>query len=300
MQTFKVGSKKAGHRDLVFAPDGRTLFVGADALTLLDTTDGSSRALPDVKPYWGFALARGGTAVAVGDIGEIRLFDLDGGPLGNCELPGNFPHMLAGNARADVLFVTDYRFRKPSIRVFGTGAALEAPGFGLEERGQFATLQRDMYRLALSADGRWLVSESDDLMRVWNVGRKALPTTPTARMKVRSWYFVQDFALSADGALLIAVNSQGVELWDAARGKQVLRSGKHRRGVTAVACHPLKPQFATGDTGGNVFLWDHTGRVLARFAWGLKHVCGLTFAPDGLRAAALGANGKVVIWDLDA
>jgi hypothetical protein len=57
--------------------------------------------------------------------------------------------------------------------------------------------------------------------------------------------------------------------------------------------------FATGDTGGQVFLWDHTGRVLTRYDWGLGEVYAMCFAPDGLRCAAIDRAGKVVVWDVD-
>ena len=131
------------------------------------------------------------------------------------------------------------------------------------------------------------------------------PTELLAFVEVRAGKlgsYVDGIALSADGTRLATIGNRGVTLWDLANGapaREVFRSGKHRRGVTAVACNPTKSVLVTGDTAGQVFLWDDTGRVLTRFDWGLGDVYGLTFAPDGLRCAAADAKGKIVVWDVD-
>jgi WD40 repeat protein len=110
---------------------------------------------------------------------------------------------------------------------------------------------------------------------------------------------VHDFALTHDGKLLAVADGYALTLRDSANGKQVARSGQHRRAVTAVACSPKQPLLVSGDKTGKVFLWDTTGRVLKRYDWGLGEVYGLTFDADGLRAAAVDASGKVVVWDID-
>ena len=46
--------------------------------------------------------------------------------------------------------------------------------------------------------------------------------------------------------------------------------------------------------------WDAaTGRERASFRWPIGKVFSLAYAPDGLRLAAGGDSGRVVVWDVD-
>ena len=42
-----------------------------------------------------------------------------------------------------------------------------------------------------------------------------------------------------------------------------------------------------------------TGRERATYKWPIGRVYSLAFAPDGLRLAAGGDEGRVVVWDLE-
>lgn len=45
--------------------------------------------------------------------------------------------------------------------------------------------------------------------------------------------------------------------------------------------------------------WDgRTGELLKAYDWNIDKALCVTFAPDGLRAAAGGSTGKIVIWDV--
>jgi WD40 repeat protein len=172
-----------------------------------------------------------------------------------------------------------------------------------ERKGRFRIRPGRFPWLALSADGRRLAGRGPELL-VWDL---AIPDHPQLAVisvpaglpgSPAEW-----FALSADGTRLVTISNRGVTLWDTANGTptamEMFRSGKHRRRVSAVACSPTRPLFATGDTAGQVFLWDQAGHVLTRYDWGLDEVYALCFAPDGLRCAAIDRNGKVVVWDVD-
>ena len=151
-------------------------------------------------------------------------------------------------------------------------------------------------RLVVSADGKWLAGKSNQTLRVWNVGGPEVPARALRFVKTKS--LVYDFALSADGLHLVGVGSTGLSIWKTSGGG-FIHSGKHRRTVKAVACSPTKPMLVTGDNAGQVFLWDYSGNILTGYDWQLGEVCGLCFAPDGLRCAVVDKTGKVVIWDVD-
>jgi WD40 repeat protein len=174
----------------------------------------------------------------------------------------------------------------------------------LERQRRFAAQKERPWEMVGSADGRRLATgrgSKNDTIRVWEVpsakpegvtteDRPPVAVTPKTR--------AARFALSADGTHLATVGTKGLTLWNAATGRELWASGKHRRGVSMVAFCPTRLLLATGDNAGNIFLWDGAGRVLARYDFGLGETYGLSFAPDGLRCAAVGGD-QVILWDLD-
>lgn len=293
MQTFQVEVESAYHKKMAFSPDGRFLVIDAKALTLLDTAGGPTRTFPELGILsYGIAFVLNGAAIACTPFGGgVQVLDLATGKARKHEPKGVYPHAVAAVPTADAFYVSVYNFEgKSDLRVFGAA--------DLKQRAAFAAMDDKVDRLAISADGKRLAGRAGwRTLRVWNVGRPKLPARPAIKVDAKTQ--PNDFALSADGSRLAAGDSYALYVWDTASGERVVHSGKHRRGVMSVACCPTKPVIATGDNAGNVFLWDHTGRVLTRFDWGLTHVSGLAFAADGLRCAAIDGTGKVVVWDVD-
>jgi WD40 repeat protein len=293
MQTFQAEAESTCRKEIAFTPDGRYLAVGARGLVLLDTTGGPVRTIG--APHWlpeGLAFVRGGTAIAYRAFAQLVVSDLYGTPLWTEDVPlDGHPYVITADPRSNVLYASIRNSRRWEIHSFNA--------IGLAKRTKFVSGNQFVSRLVLSADGLWLASLGGNLLKVWNVGQKKPPNKPTAKVNIAWSDNITDIALSADGVLLVAVGNCGVWAWNTTSDTEVFRSGKHRRGVRAVACCPTKPLIATGDTAGNVFLWDHTGRVLTRFDWGLGEVNSLAFAPDGLRCAAVDERGKVVVWDVD-
>lgn len=289
MQQFQVEVDSPYRKAVAFTPDGRTLAVGAKAFTLIDTVNETLRTLPEVgRAYWGATLVSGGAALAYLPIGDgIKVLDL---ATGRTYGEKGFAYALAADPHADRCYVAIHNYLgKSELRALAVA--------DLSLRAKFAEIDDQIERLRISADGRWLAGYSRNTLRAWHVGGPKLPARAALSKFVLG---VGDFALSADGSRLVAGDSHVLYGWDAASGTEVFRSGKHRRGVTAVACSPTRPLVVSGDNAGKVFLWDHAGRVLTRFDWGLGRVSGLAFAADGLRCAAVGGTGKVVVWDVDA
>jgi WD40 repeat protein len=74
----------------------------------------------------------------------------------------------------------------------------------------------------------------------------------------------------------------------------------YEREATQVAFDPAGNFLATAGNDGNIRYWDaHTWREIKRHDLEIGNVQTLTFAPDGMRCAAGGSSGAIVIWDVD-
>ncbi len=69
--------------------------------------------------------------------------------------------------------------------------------------------------------------------------------------------------------------------------------------VCALAVSPDGRRVLTGNTDGELTLWDASGARRQRYDWGVKVPIAATFDRGGMRAAVGGTDGRVVVWDLD-
>jgi hypothetical protein len=303
MQTFQLTLNRVRHNELRFTPDGATLAIGGLPYVLLDLTAGAQRNLHKLGlGSWGWALVRNGAAVAhLPSSTEVQIYDIETERVSRHTVENGSARGIAIDRSGGLLYLS---VGAPGLR---PESEIRVATADMAPRGAFGAVGDYLGKLVLSADegtiaascGNWNAALRGDnfSFRVWNIANENRPSR--ARAQIRPRDPVNSFALSADGSRLAVAESSALSLWDTTSGKQVVRSGKHRRGVLAVACNPTKPLLVTGDTAGNVFLWDHAGNVMTRYDWKLREVHGLCFAPDGLRCAAVDAQGKVVIWDVD-
>jgi WD40 repeat protein len=293
MQAFQLTKEAVWYGEVRFSPNGRWLALNGKPFGLLDPTSGSVTELPLSDYRAGFAFTRSGSAIAyLPGRKVLREHDLATGREREWAVRDGHPLSVAASPGGETLYMS---VSGPS---YGESASIRVLGAeGMEGRATFGTVADDLRALRVSADGRWIGATSYHRVRAWHLDGEKWPSRASVCATPKAG--ASNFALSANGARLAIVTSRGLEVWDTATGKRAVDSGKHRRRVTAVACSPMKPLIATADNAGNVFLWDHAGNVLTRYAWGLGEVRSLAFAPDGLRCAAAG-SGKVVIWDVDA
>lgn len=111
-------------------------------------------------------------------------------------------------------------------------------------------------------------------------------------------------ALSADGRTMAVAVDYTAKIYDLknleVRRELVELKGRHTGKVAAVAFSPDGGTLMTGSWDQTVRLWDvATGKERANYLWDVGRVYCVTYAPDGLRLAAGGDLGRVVVWDAE-
>jgi WD40 repeat protein len=111
-----------------------------------------------------------------------------------------------------------------------------------------------------------------------------------------------DAVQSADRRLVAARNGVWAAVYrtdDFAAGPVVLRND-NRKKFTGLAFHPSGRYLAATSNDATVKLYDTaTWAVAAAYDWRIGRLRSVCFSPDGMRAAAGGDKGQIVVWDVD-
>lgn len=110
----------------------------------------------------------------------------------------------------------------------------------------------------------------------------------------RTFVFVRERQYKGLAANAVLVGTLG------AKFEVLLKPKASQAEFTALALHPSGKWLAVGSEDGTVRTFDTAGwREATAHTWPVEPVAGLAFAPDGLKAAAGGNEGQVVVWDVD-
>jgi WD40 repeat protein len=143
---------------------------------------------------------------------------------------------------------------------------------------------------ALSPDGRTLAAAVRGDVVLWSLADVAAPVPAAPSTGWRRW-----------------LGRPGVAAVPPLTSRLTLSAGAER--IDAVAFTPDGRRLLAGSAVGTVREWDvpeFAGEIVpgprqprAVYDWGIGAVTTLAVAADGLTAAAGGASGRIVVWDVD-
>jgi RNA polymerase sigma factor (sigma-70 family) len=207
------------------------------------------------------------------------------------------------------------------------------PRAAVQDGRPFTGHSMQVYRVALSADGKRALSGSQDhTVRLWDLetgkelrcfshadeifsvafspdGSQALSSSADGTMRlwdVRAGKELRRFpgaacaVFSSDGTQLLSAGPDNlVRLWDAETGKERRRFAGHTKKACAVAFSPGGSRILSGGEDGTVRLWDvRTGKELRCLRGHTAVLSRVAFTPDGTRALSASYDGTLRLWAL--
>jgi hypothetical protein len=146
--------------------------------------------------------------------------------------------------------------------------------------------------VALSADGQFLATASDDKMvKVWDAS-----TGQELRSLLGHHSGVTSVVFSVDSRrIATASEDRTAKVWDAHTGQELLTL---QDGVTSVAFSSDGHRIVTAGGDGTVKVWDaHTGGELLPLRGHIASVRSLAFSPDGQRLITVSEDNTAKVWD---
>ena len=152
--------------------------------------------------------------------------------------------------------------------------------------------------LLASASQGDLYSSSSGSIRLWDVRSGMEQATFASGRNLR------EVALSPDGKLLVftvdEADSFPVKLWDVANHEELTSLNGHTAPITSAVFSSDGITLATGDSGGDVWLWNIQRSEAVLIIHTGDYVDYLAFHPNGNLLAVANAGGAIGLWDIVA
>lgn len=328
VNAHRVMSTARGRWSVAFTPDG-LLLVGGPSPGLIDPRTGkvvhAFDPLPEGQEAVSVAVSPDGTMLATGTDGRgrIHLYNADGVVVRELTSPrygtasGGTVTAMAFSPDSTLLASVSPRSAGLTLwdtatgeYLFSDGAAqlppdvccpAVAPVFSPDGSSLAITVENEI-RILTVATREWrppLVGDEqpvrpdvmDEQPQPMSSPPLALPRAPTV-------------AYLPDGSTLVRVSSDGtIKFWDAQSGAVLSSTDAESGPLWAIAISPDGSRLITGGQTGEVRLWPVDGsRVLSPITLSAMHsaVMSIAFDTSGERAAAVGFDESVVVWDVTA
>lgn len=111
--------------------------------------------------------------------------------------------------------------------------------------------------------------------------------------------YLMGFTARADGAAVVTFKDSSLYSWSPGEKLRKGRTGTLRH-YRSAAFHPDGRHLLAGNNDTTARLIDsQTWQVVRQYTWSIGRLTATAVSPDGTLAAAGGAKGQVVVWDLD-
>jgi WD40 repeat protein len=173
------------------------------------------------------------------------------------------------------------------VRVWDISSARELRSFKAESG--------TVYGLAMSSDGRTVVTAGRDGLRLWDLASGN--EMPREAMNKHNCVAC---ALSPDGKIVASGDSGSVTLWESATGKEVQVLRGYKGELSYLVFSADGRTLYTGSYDRMVRAWDvRSGRLLFEREGHTGWVWGVALSTDERHLASCGVDGRLMLWDLD-
>jgi WD40 repeat protein len=165
----------------------------------------------------------------------------------------------------------------------------------LEQGARLSMLQGPVFAVAMTPDGRRLVSGSDCTLKVWDLEQGTLLSTLEGHGDlVRA-------VLTADGRRAVSgSDDRTLKVWDLERGRLLSTLEGHRGRVFAVAVTADGRRAVSGSGDHTLKVWDlEQGTLLTTLEGHGDSVTGVAVTPDGRRVVSSSWDRTLKVWDLE-
>jgi hypothetical protein len=195
------------------------------------------------------------------------------------------------------------------VRTMARGVGPRIRAFGADGRGGWA----ELWTIGPADDlgGARLAGTGDsDRFYTWEVPRVGTqgPRRFVARSTLTGEFlsattvpamYVQGLTARPDGSSVVTFKDSSLYCWSPGEKLQKVRTGTLRH-YRALAFHPDGRHLLAGNNDTTARLIDtRTWQVVRQYTWSIGRLTAVAVSPDGTLAAAGGAKGQVVVWDLD-
>jgi WD40 repeat protein len=280
-------------RNVAFSPDGKKLAsVARDrTIRLWDIEAGTSTVAPAASPAHGLAFAPDGKELAWSG-GSVHLWDLARGTVRDLPLgESDYGFSVGFSPDGRLLAVVGRRVHLWNMPA-GTPLSM---GDGGDQAWGCLAFAPDGKTLATAHKVRHSHSSYQYSVRLWDPTTRRVGST-----LVGHGAYTTGLAFAPNSRVLAATCGQPLLVWDVATGATLVHHKINKQHFMDVIFTPDGRFLLLARRDKTVRVWDtQTWREQAAFDWDIGAIVSVAVAPDGMRAAAGGDKGKIVVWDLD-